>query len=362
MTILMTAESVGGVWTHALDLSRGLAARGVRVVLAVMGGPLSIEQRRAADEVPGLTLQARPYKLEWMEDPWAEVDEAGNWLLELARATAPDVVHVNGFAHGALPFGAPVLVAAHSCVLSWFRAVKRVAPSSGWLRYEHGVKRGLAAARIIVAPSRAMAISVIQHYSPDTPVMAVHNGRHPEGFAPGAKEPFVLTAGRMSDEAKNVGQLAAVAPRVPWPIFVAGDGSTGLPGLNPLGWLSSAALARWLARTSIYALPARYEPFGLSAVEAALSGCALVLGDIASLRELWDGAATFVDPDDSEALTAALRTLIGQRSLRLRMAKLARERAARYNVDAMANTYLAVYRRLSSTPPHSLPRKFARAS
>ncbi len=32
-------------------------------------------------------------------------------------------------------------------------------------------------------------------------------------------------------------------------------------------------------------LPARYEPFGLSVLEAALSGCALVLGDIPSLRE-----------------------------------------------------------------------------
>ena len=362
MTVLMTAESVGGVWTYALDLSRGLAARGVTVVLAVMGGPLSVEQRRAAGDVPGLVLQSRPYKLEWMNHSEAEVEKAGAWLLDLARATAPDLVHINGFVHGSLPFTAPVLVAAHSCVLSWFRAVKRAAPSSDWLRYEQRVKRGLAAARMIVAPSRAMALSVIHHYSPDTPVIAVHSGRHAEGFSPGAKEPFVLTAGRVWDEAKNVRQLAAVAPRLLWPIYVAGDGSHGLPGLKPLGRLSSATLAQWFGRASIYALPARYEPFGLSAVEAALSGCALVLGDIASLRELWDGAATFVDPDDADALAAALGRLMEQRSHRLRMAKLARERAARYTVDAMADAYFAVYRRLSSTPPRSMPRRFACAS
>ena len=187
MTILMTADSSGGVWTFAIDLARGLAARGVGIVLAVMGRPLSVEQRRAADQIPGLTLTARPYRAEWMEESLDEVEEAGAWLLDLARTTAPDVVHINGFVHAALPFQAPVLVTAHSCVVSWFRAVKRAAPSSDWLRYEQAVKRGLAGARLVVAPSRAMAMSIIQHYAPHTPVVPIHNGRHPAGFEAGTE-------------------------------------------------------------------------------------------------------------------------------------------------------------------------------
>lgn len=200
MTILMTADSSGGVWTFAIDLARGLAARGVGIVLAVMGRPLSVEQRRAADQIPGLTLTARPYRVEWMEESLDEVEEAGAWLLDLARATAPDVVHINGFVHAALPFQAPVLVTAHSSVVSQFHAVKRAAASSDWLRYEQAVKRGLAGARLVVAPSRAMAMSIIQHYAPHTPVVPIHNGRHPAGFAAGTKEPFVLTAGRVAEE------------------------------------------------------------------------------------------------------------------------------------------------------------------
>ena len=191
MTILMTADSSGGVWTFAIDLARGLAARGVGIMLAVMGRPLSVEQRRAADRIPGLTLTARPYRAEWMEESLDEVEEAGAWLLDLARTTAPDVVHINGFVHAALPFQAPVLVTAHSCVVSWFHAVKRAAPSSDWLRYEQAVKRGLAGARLVVAPSRAMAMSIIQHYAPHTPVVPIHNGRHPAGFEAGTKEPLV---------------------------------------------------------------------------------------------------------------------------------------------------------------------------
>ena len=224
MTILMTADSSGGVWTFAIDLARGLAARGVGIVLAVMGRPLSVEQRRAADRIPGLTLTARPYRVEWMEESLDEVEEAGAWLLDLARATAPDVVHINGFVHAALPFQAPVLVTAHSCVVSWFRAVKRAAPSSDWLRYEQAVKRGLAGARLVVAPSRAMAMSIIQHYAPHTPVVPIHNGRHPAGFAAGTKEPFVLTAGRVADE----GQRRGHGRRVPQGVRTAGVHPTGI--------------------------------------------------------------------------------------------------------------------------------------
>jgi glycosyltransferase involved in cell wall biosynthesis len=362
MTILMTADSVGGVWTHALDLVRGLTARGVRVVLAVMGAPLSLEQRLAADQITGLTIVVRPYKLEWMNEPWAEVDKAGAWLLDLGRVWSPDVVHVNGFAHGALPFAAPVLIGAHSCVLSWFHEVKRAPATAEWLRYEQSVKRGLANARLIATPSRTMALYLIRHYAPRSPVVAIHNGRNTTPYAPAPKEPFVLTAGRLWDEAKNVGQLASIAPAIPWPIYVADDGAADMPGVKPLGRLATTALASWYGRAGIYALPARFEPFGLCVLEAALSGCALVLGDIPSLRELWDGAATFVDPEDAMALTRALTRLIEDEAHRELMALLALDRAQRYSVDAMTDAYFAVYRQLASTPLLAIPGRFACAS
>ncbi len=362
MTILMTADAIGGVWTYAVDLSRGLAARGVQVVLAVMGAPLTDDQRAAAEQIAGLTVAERPFKLEWMDDPWPDVEASGEWLLDLARLHSVDVVHLNGYAHGALDFGVPVLIGAHSCVLSWYRAVKREAPSSQWQRYEAAVKRGLAGARLIVAPTRAMAMSLIWHYTPDPPVLAIHNGRDTSLYAPGKKEPFVLSAGRLWDEAKNVSALATVAPQLPWRTFVAGEGGTGDGRVTPLGRLSATALSQWYARASIYALPARYEPFGLSALEAALSGCALVLGDIPSLRELWDGAALFVDPADTPALGRQLQRLIADPRLLERLAGNARQRAGRYTIDAMADAYVRLYRQLAATPSVALPRRFACAS
>ncbi|MGH9309765.1 MAG: glycosyltransferase, partial [Vicinamibacterales bacterium] len=108
----MTTDAVGGVWRYSVDLGRAFGRRGVRTTLAVMGPSPDDAQRREA-EGAGLALIDRPYRLEWMEEPWADVERAGPWLLELARALRPDVVHLNGYAHAALPWTQPTLVVAH---------------------------------------------------------------------------------------------------------------------------------------------------------------------------------------------------------------------------------------------------------
>src|SRR5687768_6298257 len=89
--VLMTVDAVGGVWTYALDLSRALGERGVRVSLVVMGPPASDAQRQEVAAIPTATMYERPYALEWMDDPWCEVDQAAEWLLELERKLQPDV-------------------------------------------------------------------------------------------------------------------------------------------------------------------------------------------------------------------------------------------------------------------------------
>ena len=112
-----------------------------------------------------------------------------------------------------------------------------------------------------------------------------------------------------------------------------------------LGLLSERDIAGWLARAAIFALPARYEPFGLLPLEAALSGCALVLGDTPSLREVWDDAADYVDPDDPKALQLAILRLTSSPTLLESRGRAARARAARYTPQRMADGYLDIYQR-----------------
>ena len=64
----MTADTVGGVWTYALDLAHSLAGAGVTVSLAVLGPEPAPDQRRAAEAVPGLDLIETGLALDWMAD------------------------------------------------------------------------------------------------------------------------------------------------------------------------------------------------------------------------------------------------------------------------------------------------------
>jgi glycogen synthase len=346
----MTGDTVGGVWTYTLDLAASLAPYGIEVLLASMGGEPSKEQRADAAKVGNLQLRTSGYKLEWMNDPWRDVEASGRWLLDLEDQFRPDVVHLNTFGHGALPWLAPVVLTAHSCVLSWWAAVKHEPVPPQWDRYRQLVEQSVHAAALLVAPSRAMLRAMEKHYGPGLPESrVVPNGRKHTGLRPAVKEPFVLTAGRLWDEAKNVAGVAAIADRLPWPSYVAGEDKDPngrwieLSGCHSLGRLSAEELAGWFARASIYALPARYEPFGLSALEAALAGCALVLGDIPSLREVWRDAAVFVPPDDANGLQAAVCGLIERPAKRYHMAHRAMVRARTFTPERMARGYVEAY-------------------
>jgi glycosyltransferase involved in cell wall biosynthesis len=121
-----------------------------------------------------------------------------------------------------------------------------------------------------------------------------------------------------------------------------------VPEVRLLGALDAEELAGWYSRAAVYALPARYEPFGLTALEAALSGCALVLGDIDSLREVWGAAARYVPPDDPSALRDTLNELLANDSLRCALAARALGRAQQFKPSRFVLEYLGLYRKLLS--------------
>jgi glycogen synthase len=342
--VLMTTDAVGGAWTYALELANALAEHDVEVTLAVLGPAPDDAQRAELTASAVARAYVGGYALEWTDDPWEDVERAGKWLLRIAEDVEPDVVHLNGYADAALPWGRPVVVVGHSDVLSWHRAVHGTPAGGRWARYRDAVGAGLAAADLLVAPTAAMLSELVHLYHPPCPRLVVHNGSGRE-FPSRSKADLVLAAGRVWDEAKNVQALVRVAPRLPWPVAVAGAGHVGA-GVRGLGRLGRDQLDEALAAAAIFAAPARYEPFGLAALEAGLAGCALVLGDIPSLREVWGEAATYVSPADDEELERALRTLIANPKLRADYAQRARRRALSYTPQRMAAGYLDAYRRV----------------
>lgn len=354
MKILMTADPLGGGWAYTMELCAGLGEFGVEIALATMGRPLSDPQREEVAALEHVQLHESHYRLCWMSESWDDVDRAGHWLLELEAVVDPDLIHLNDLGHGHLPWQAPMVLVAHSCVCSWWRAVKgEAAPRNEWYRYRQRAAAGCRRANMVVAPSQAMLAAFLSEYGSSRQVQVIYNGRDfPEELLWEQlwrqKEPFCFSAGRLWDEAKNIAALARVAPDLLWEVKVAGEqyGATDLATVEFLGHLDGWEMADQLYRASIYVMPAKYEPFGLSILEAARSGCTLVLGDIPSLREIWGDAACFVNPDDPENLKRALNELAQQPQLREELAQRAWRRAHQYTRARMATEYWQSYQQI----------------
>jgi glycosyltransferase involved in cell wall biosynthesis len=179
---------------------------------------------------------------------------------------------------------------------------------------------------------------------------AVRNGRSPvtEKRLPD-RNPVVLTSGRLWDDGKNLRTLDRAAGRMRGQVHAAGslkgpDGQVvDFDHILCLGQLDAAVLAKHLERSAVFASLSLYEPFGLGVLEAAQAGCALVLSDIPTFRELWQGAAVFVPADDDAAAAEALDGLLDDPERATALGRCAAERSARFTVDAMVEATLAVY-------------------
>ncbi|HUF66969.1 MAG TPA: glycosyltransferase family 4 protein [Gemmatimonadaceae bacterium] len=360
MRVLMSADAVGGVWTYALALADALRPHGVTVELATMGQRPSARQRAAAERCGVAAVHESDFRLEWMQDSHRDFAASGEWLLELAERTACDIVHLNGFAHGAVRWRVPSMMAAHSCVLSWWRAVHGVRAPAEWDWYRGAVRNGLDAAALVVSPTRALLSLMSAEHGPIARSRVIHNGLNIPSVTRVEKEPLVLACGRFLDEGKNLSTLRKVAPRLSWPLLVAGFEGMDADGMTALGKLDREAVLTWQRRAAILVHPARYEPFGLVPLEAATACCALVLADIPSLRELWDGAALFAASDDADGIAAAVNRLIADPRLRTAMGARAARRARAFTASAMGSSYACVYGELLDRVQH--PGELACAS
>ncbi len=361
MHILVTADTVGGVWTYTRELVTGLAGRGIRVTLVSLGGMPSPGQTKWLKRLHGVDFRPTAFQLEWMQDSAADVEASSEYLRDVIRETKPDLLHLNQFYYGMLDGDVPRIVVAHSDVVSWWVAVHgEEPPQTSWLDwYRDAVTRGLSMATAVIAPSRWMLEQVERHYLKPGRAAVIHNGRTPALFNPLAtKEVTIVTAGRLWDRGKNVGLL--LAANMPAPVRIVGadqhsgmlghEFATGAPGWNVQlqPQQDEPRMAQILAGARIYAATSQYEPFGLAPLEAALSGCALAASDIPPFRELWEGAAVFFRNNDAQDLRRVLELLVRDPWLRRQYATLAHDRALdKFSAERMTDDYMELYRTLA---------------
>ena len=355
LRIVMTADAVGGVWQYATDLCAELADAGHRPVLALLGPSPTPAQREAAASISGLELVETGLPLDWLCPGPQPAREAAAALARLARELAADLVHCNSPSlAGAASFDVPVVAVAHGCVATWWQAARGEPLAEEFRWHRELTRRGLIAADAVVAPSASYAAIVQRVYGTRRAPIAVHNGRRcrPAAIAGGPTLRAALTVGRLWDEVKNARLMDAIAGRLEVP-FLAAGALRGPHGeefssahLHALGQVDDAGLATLLALRPVFVSAATFEPFGLAVLEAAAAGCPLVLSDIPTFRELWDGAALFADPHDGDAFVRLLAPLIDNPARRRELGSAAASRAARFTPAAAARRMEEIYLRV----------------
>lgn len=353
--VLMTVEPPGTVWPHVDTLVRELSALGAEVTVAALT-PLRPGQRMEYAAIPGVELIACPVAAATPAEHLANRTRIADWLLSVEEILNPDVVHLTGYLHAGLPWCSKVLAAGYPGSGASYGRLDADQRRLCRAAFQHGLK----GADLVVTPTDTMMAALTRHFG-IMPGRIIRDGRDPARFTPATKEPVILSVGAQREDAAQRSGLELAAPRLPWPVVVAGEQLDGdgrplkLEGVSSLGRVHVSQMVPWFNRASLYvALTA--EGAGTWLPEAALAGCALVLGDTAALREVWSGAALFIAPGDPDGLVGGLRTLLADRRLREAMGVAARRRALRHPARAMAEAYLAAYRDLIAA---RAPNQFA---
>jgi glycosyltransferase involved in cell wall biosynthesis len=351
LRLLLTSDAVGGVWTYSLQLAKALAAaEDVATILSVLGPSPSVEQLEEATAIPGLQLVDTGLPLDWTATDEQSVLDTAEAIAKLAGAADVDLVQLHTPALACAKFSVPVVSVVHSCMASWWAAVRTepLPEDFGWRARLTG--KGLRQSSLAVAPTRAFARAVQQAYKLKHPIEAVHNGRSPLAAQSEDLADHAFVSGRLWDEGKNIAVLDRAAALATTSFLAAGPlrgpngASLELQHIESLGVLTTEDLAHELSKRPIFVSAALYEPFGLSVLEAAQAGCALVLSDIPTFRELWDGAALFIEPGSEDAIAATVDLLASQPDERERLGTAALERSGWFTPELMAQAMLTHYR------------------
>jgi len=157
--------------------------------------------------------------------------------------------------------------------------------------------------------------------------------------------PIVLAwAGKLSDD--KVSRILSLAK--------AADAERAV---RLLGFVPDDDLGCLFRRAAAHLFVSRAEGFGLTVVEAMAAGCPVITTRSGSLAEVAGEAALLVDPEDHDAITAALVRVCSDRGLRETLVAKGRERAPLFSHAAQARAMAEIYRRFtpksagSASPP-----------
>jgi glycogen(starch) synthase len=362
--VLVTADTMSGVWTYTRELVTGLVTRGVRVTLVSFGEIPLPHQTSWMENLHGLEYRPTAFRLDWMQEGEQDLSDSAAYLTALVKELKPDLLHLNQLCYGNLPVSTPRVVVAHGDLISWWKTVHGREPKPGrWLEwYRAVVTEGLLKASVVVAPTSWMMDTIHSTYTLPLREAVIHSGRNPIYFNPYVdKDQSVLAVGRIWDAGKQVSLLTQHTH--PLPVCIVGADSPVPPPKVPIradvkldldnirialrGPQTEAQLRTLYSRAAIYAATSRYEPFGMAALEAAFSRCAIIANDIPSFREIWGDAALYFHANDANSLADMIQRLSDDPEMCRNYANQAFQRAREhFTARRMIDEYMQLYQSL----------------
>jgi glycosyltransferase involved in cell wall biosynthesis len=284
----------------------------------------------------------------------------------------PAVVHVHAASRASFVRKSIVLLVArlagcktifhlHGGGFRQFATVEAGALMRRWIRHT------LEASSVVITLSNGWA-GFVRGFAPRARVTVVPNSVPLPAEASLQPEPGrILFLGRL-EAAKGVFELLAAGARLAdrFPdlrLVFGGEGDAealrqrafelGIGGrIELLGWVGPRQRDEQLARASVFCLPSHAEGLPMSMLEAMAAGRAVVASDVGGIPEtIVDGDnGLLAPPSDEAALAAALGRVLGDETLRARLACNARMTIEQhYSTEVVCGQLSALYRELAGT-------------
>lgn len=334
----------GGAERILVSAYRGARAAGHEVFVAAAPGPL-------ADE-----LDTEPYPLPVVGRRVSKLPAAAAGIRHALKETQPDVIHAHNptmaLATGLVTFRGrrpPGLVSLQgSPEEDWPGAVRLVRFS------------GLAA----VACGPGVEAALAQHGLPPLATVpnAVSAAPPPADRAELELEPgtrLVLAVGRLVEQKNHALAIRALAEIPDATLAIAGQGhlreelerlaeETGVG--DRVRFLGMRPDARSLmGAADVVVMPSHWEGLPLAALETLASGTPLVATDVRGLRELVTNEENaLLVPEDPHALAAALRRVLDDPELAVRLAAAGKQVEGAGSDDRLIERFLELYERLAA--------------